>query len=71
MKIINIKKRRKSKSRKSKLDGLDIYNKNNNELNKINNMEKEENDIKNNFEYIKEENDEDIIEPPDIIPPKE
>ena len=34
-------------------------------------MEKEENDIKNNLEYIKEENDEDIIDPPDIIPPKE
>ena len=65
--IINIKKRRKSKIRKSRVYDLDIYNSKNNELNKIDNMEKEKNDIK----YIKEENDEDIIDPPDIIPPKE
>jgi len=62
--VINIKKRRKSKIRKSQIDDLDIYNAKNNELN---NMEKEENIIK----YIKEENDENIIDPPDIIPPKE
>ena len=61
--VINIKKRRKSKIRKSQIDDLDIYNAKNNELN---NMEKEENIIK----YIKEENDENIIDPLDI-PPKE
>ena len=62
--VINIKKRRKSKTRKSQIDNLDIYNAKNNELN---NIEKDENNIK----YIKEENDENIIDPPDIIPPKE
>ena len=69
--IISLKKRRKSKIRKSKIYELDIYNTKNNELNKINSMKKEEDDIKGNFRSIKEENDEYMIDPPDIIPPKE
>ena len=69
--IISLKKRRKSKIRKSKIYELDIYNTKNNELNKINSMKKEEDDIKDNFRSIKEENDEYMIDPPDIIPPKE